>query len=93
MWKPDKPIVEFGRTLSIEEAWRLEFTGEFYKRCQGMVDIEWLAGLAHALYPLNRDRAPQEAAAVAYFTLDYQLPGTELEESWVPLPRPAPGRH
>ena len=93
MWKPDKPVVEFGQTLTDEEAWRREFTNEFYERCEGMIDNEWLAGLAHALYPLNEDRPPREAAAVAFVTLDYELPGTELQESWMPAPKPAPGRH
>ncbi len=53
-----------------------------------MIDTEWLAGFAATCYPLNAER---EAARVAFVTLDFKLPGTELEESWIPALRPAPG--
>lgn len=94
MWKPDKPIVDFGRTLTDQEAWWREFGNEFHELCGGEVDEEWLDGLAATLYPLNMDRAPREAAEVAFITLGYEFPGTELEEPFMPPPpRRQPGLH
>jgi hypothetical protein len=85
--------VASGEALTDKEAWWREFANEFHELCEGMIDNDWLAGLAATLYPLNADREPREAARVAFVTLDYELPGMELEEPWMPPPRPAPGRH
>ena len=94
MWKPGKPIVIGGSTLSPREAWWHEFADEFHELCGGEVDREWLVGLAATLYPLNADRAPREAAEVAFMTLGYELPGHELEEPFTPPPpRRPPGLH
>jgi hypothetical protein len=94
MWKPDKPIVIAGITLTTEEAWWREFSNEFHELCAGEVDGEWLTGLAATLYPLNMDRAPREAAEVAFMTLGYELPGSKLEEPFTPpAPRRRPGLH
>ncbi|MCY1223171.1 hypothetical protein D9M72_352830 [compost metagenome] len=94
MWKPDKPIVIAGSTLSDQEAWWHEFSDEFRELCSAEVDHEWLAGLAGTLYPLNIDRAPRDAAEVAFMTLGYELPGYELEEPYTPpTPRRRPGLH
>ena len=86
MWKPDKPIVSGSSTLSDQEAWWHEFVAEFHELCGGEVDHEWLVGLAGTLYPLNADRAPREAAEVAFMTLGYEPPGYELEETLIPPP-------
>ncbi|MGJ7530862.1 hypothetical protein [Variovorax sp. GB1P17] len=93
MWKPDKPIVIAGRSLTDQEAWWHEFTAEFYELCGGDVDHEWLVGLAETLYSLNVDRAPREAAEVAVMTLGYELPGYELEEPFTPPSPRRPGLH
>ena len=66
MWKPDKPILVAGRVLNAEEAWRHEFKDEYYERCNGEVDGEWLSALAARLYPLNSGRAPRQAAVAAF---------------------------
>ncbi|QNK66833.1 hypothetical protein [Variovorax sp. PAMC26660] len=94
MWKPAKPIVMAGSVLTDQEAWWNEFSDEFRELCSGEVDSEWLAGLAGTLYPLNMDRAPREAAEVAFKTLGDELPGFELEEPFTPPPpRRRPGLH
>ena len=92
MWKPDKPIVIAGSELSAQEAWMHEFAGEFYELCSGEVDLVWLLGLASTLYLLNLDRAPREAAVVAFTPPGYDLPEDELEEPFTPpAPRRRPG--
>lgn len=94
MWKPDKPIVIGGAALTPQEAWWHEFKDEFRMLCADEVDHEWLTGLAGTLYPLNTDRAPREAAEVAFVTLFYELPGYELEEPYLPPPpRRSSGLH
>jgi hypothetical protein len=94
MWKPDKPIVIAGEALTVQEAWWREFSNTFHELCGGEIDAEWLDGLAATLYPLNVDRPPREAAEVAFVTLGYELPGTELEDPFTPpTPRPKPGMH
>ena len=75
MWKPDKPIVVGGMTLSPAEAWRHEFISELHDRCDGLVDREWLEDLFAALFPLGADRAPRETAQIALATLKFRLPG------------------
>lgn len=77
MWKPKTPIVIAGGTLSDQEAWWHEFRSEFYDRCDGAVDREWLDMLTFALYPLNADRDPRKAAEVAFVTLRFELPGND----------------
>jgi hypothetical protein len=67
-----------------------EFTDAFHELCGGEVDGEWLIGLAATLYPLNADREPRAAANVAFVTLGYELPGTELEDSAIPPPAQRP---
>ncbi|MDP9991946.1 hypothetical protein J2W28_000974 [Variovorax boronicumulans] len=79
--------------LTARETWWNDFRSEFHELCSGQVDAEWLAGLAAALYPLSKDREAREAARVAFVTLGYELPGTELEGSAIPAPRLAPGQH
>jgi hypothetical protein len=74
MWKPDKPIIIAGSALPAAEAWWHEFRSAFYDRCNGAVDREWLDSLAAALYPLNVDRDPRQAAEVAFVTLAFELP-------------------
>ncbi|KQU91659.1 hypothetical protein ASC78_01660 [Variovorax sp. Root318D1] len=74
MWKPDKPIIVAGSALPPAEAWWHEFRSAFYDRCNGAVDREWLDSLAAALYPLNVDRDPRQAAEVAFVTLAFELP-------------------
>jgi len=49
MWKPDKPIVIAGTTLTTEEAWWREFSNEPHELCAGEVEGEWLTGLAATL--------------------------------------------
>lgn len=63
--------------LSDQEAWWHEFRSEFYDRCDGAVDREWLDMLTFALYPLNTDRDPRRAAEVAFVTLRFEFPGDE----------------
>ena len=77
MWKPATPIVIAGAALSDQEAWWHEFRSEFYDRCNGAVDREWLDMLTFALYPLNADRDPRRAAEVALVTLRFEFPGDE----------------
>jgi len=77
MWKPDKPIVVSGMTLSPAEAWRHEFISELHRHGNGAVDREWLEELIAALFPLGADRAPREAARIALATLMFQLPGND----------------
>lgn len=77
MWKPKTPIVIAGGALSDQEAWWHEFRSEFYDRCDGAVDREWLDMLTFALYPLNADRDPRRAAEVAFMTLRFEFPGDE----------------
>ncbi|WP_418145514.1 hypothetical protein ABL850_15460 [Variovorax paradoxus] len=77
MWKPEKPIVIAGAALSNQEAWWHEFRSEFYDRCDGAVDREWLDMLTFALYPLNADRDPRRAAEVALVTLRFEFPADE----------------
>lgn len=86
MWKPAKPIVVAGTELNNEEAWWSEFKDEFHELCAGEVDEEWLSGLTALLYPFHLDRDPREAAAVAFATLSYEVPGYELEEHFAPPP-------
>jgi len=75
MWKPDKPVIIAARALMPVEAWQHEFRSEFYDRCKGAVDREWLYALSAALYPLNLDREPRRAAEVAFVTLGFEFPG------------------
>lgn len=77
MWKPEKPIVVAGMTLSPAEAWRHEFISELYDRCNGAVDREWLEDLFAALFPLGRHREPRETAQIALATLQFQLPSND----------------
>lgn len=86
MWKPDKPIVIDGTTLTDKEAWFKEFASEFYVQCEGEAESdEWVAGLAARLYPSNSDRPPREAAKAAFLTLSYELSRVERERllSWL----------
>ncbi|MDP9968822.1 hypothetical protein J2W39_000045 [Variovorax paradoxus] len=78
MWKPDKPIVIDGTTLTDKEAWLKEFASEFYVQCEGEAESdEWVAGLAARLYPSNSARPPREAAEVAFLALSYELSRVE----------------
>ncbi len=89
MWKPDRPLMIAGRVLSDQDTWLIEFEEEFHELCGGEIDSFWLAGLACTLYPLNKDRAPREAASVAFMTLGYELPHRdELEDFFVLAPTP-----
>jgi hypothetical protein len=86
MWKPDKPIVIDGTTLTNKEAWFNEFASEFHVQCEGEAESdEWVAGLAARLYPSNSGRPPREAAKVAFLTLSYELSRVERERllSWL----------
>ena len=74
MWKADPPIVIAGSTLSPEAAWRHEFVSELHARLDGAVDREWLDKLIAALYPLNADQDPRQAAEVAFVTLGFEYP-------------------
>ncbi|ATA52866.1 MULTISPECIES: hypothetical protein [Variovorax] len=75
-----------GRALSDHDTWLIEFEEEFHELCDGQIDPLWLAGLACTLYPLNKDRAPREAAGVAFTTLGYELPHRALEDFFVLAP-------
>ena len=78
MWKPDKPIVIDGTTLTDKEAWLKEFASEFYVQCEGEAESdEWIEGLPAWLYPPNSARPPREAAKVAFLTLSYELSRVE----------------
>jgi len=77
MWKPDKPIVDFGRTLTDREAWWHEFKAEYCEVCRGAVDHEWLAAFAVYLYPFCGERDPREVAELAMLILSFDLPGFE----------------
>ena len=77
MWKPDKPIVIAGAALNDQEAWWHEFRSDFYDRCDGAVDREWLDLLTATLYPLNADRDPRKAAEVAFVTLRFEFPSDD----------------
>ena len=63
MWKPDKPIVLAGETLTDSEAWRREFGNAFHALCAGEVDHEWLASITHVSihWPLSTNRAAQRS--------------------------------
>ncbi|MDP9882399.1 hypothetical protein J2W25_006739 [Variovorax boronicumulans] len=76
-----------GRALSDQDTWLIEFEEEFHELCDGQIDPLWLAGLACTLYPLNKDRAPREAAGVAFTTLGYELPQRALEDFFVLAPQ------
>lgn len=80
MWKPDRPLMIAGRALSDQDTWLIEFEEEFHGLCGGQIDALWLSGLACALYPLNKERPPCEAAEVAFTTLGYEMPRHELED-------------
>jgi hypothetical protein len=77
MWKPARPIIVARSALPPAEAWWHEFRSEFYDRCNGAVDREWLDVLTSTLYPLNADRDPRKAAEVAFVTLRFELPGDD----------------
>lgn len=77
-----------GRALSDHDTWLIEFEDEFHELCDGQIDTLWLAGLACTLYPLNKDRAPREAAGIAFTTLGYESPYREPEDFFVPAPSP-----
>ena len=66
-----------GGVLTAQEAWWHEFRSEFYGRCDGAVDREWLDLLTAMLYPLNADRDPRKAAEVAFVTLRFELPSND----------------
>ncbi|KQU82537.1 hypothetical protein ASC78_18390 [Variovorax sp. Root318D1] len=68
------PIVVAGSTLSPAEAWRHEFVSALHARLDGAVDREWLDKLIAALYQLNADQDPRQAAEVAFVTLGFDLP-------------------
>lgn len=76
------------------EAWWREFKDAFHELCNDEIDEHWLNGLTATLYPFHVDRDPREAAAVAFATLNYEVPGYELEEPFEPPPpRRRPGLH
>lgn len=60
--------------MSSADAWRHEFINELYHRCNGAVNREWLEQLFAALYPLNGDRDPRQAAEVAFIALGFNFP-------------------
>lgn len=95
MWKPTQPIVVAGTELRDEEAWWSEFKDELRHLFADEIDEEWLSGLTALLYPFQVDRDPREAAAIAFATLNYEVPGYELEEPFTPPPPPRrrPGLH
>ncbi|WP_445286508.1 hypothetical protein [Variovorax atrisoli] len=94
MWKPTKPAAFDDVALSDKEAWWNEFKDELHHLFADEIDEEWLSGLAALLYPFHVDRDPREAAAIAFATLNYEVPGYELEEPFEPpLPRCRPGLH
>ncbi|MET3916865.1 hypothetical protein ABID97_003647 [Variovorax sp. OAS795] len=73
MWKPAKSVVMAGHTLSDMEVWLNEFGHAFLDLCDDKAD-GWLSGLALKLYPLAGDRAPRQAAKIAYVTRTYDGP-------------------
>lgn len=86
MWKPAQPIVVDGTALTDQEAWWYEFKDAFHELCIDEIDEEWLDGLTATLYHAHMDRDPREAAAVTFATLNYEVPGYELEEPFTPPP-------
>jgi hypothetical protein len=70
MWKPEKPIVIAGYTLSPAEAWLRSFTQEYSRLVRGEADLEQLADWAIELYPANADRDPVEVAREEFETSD-----------------------
>jgi hypothetical protein len=70
MWKPEKPIVIAGYTLSPAEAWLRSFTHEYSRLVRGEADLEQLADWAIELYPANADRDPVEVAREEFETSD-----------------------
>jgi hypothetical protein len=62
MWKPVKPIVIAGYTLSPEETWLREFSVEWFRLAKGQAALEQVADLGIELYPANADREPVEVA-------------------------------
>jgi hypothetical protein len=70
MWKPEKPIVIAGYTLSTEEAWLRCFTHEYSRLVRGDDALEHLADWAIELYPGNADRDPVEVAREEYDKAD-----------------------
>ncbi|BEP64494.1 hypothetical protein GmRootV213_50480 (plasmid) [Variovorax sp. V213] len=77
MWKPAKPIIIAGSALPPAEAWWHEFRSEFYDRCKGAVDREWLDAFTAALYAVSADQDPRKAAEVAFVTLQFEFPSDE----------------
>lgn len=89
-----KPVLIAGNALSDKEAWWSEFKDELHHLYGSEIDEEWLSGLTALLYPFHVDRDPREAAAIAFATLNYEVPGYELEEPFEPPPpRRRPGLH
>jgi hypothetical protein len=62
MWKPAKPIVIAGYTLSPEETWLREFSFEWFRLAKGQAALEHVADLGIELYPANAHRDPVEVA-------------------------------
>ncbi|MDP9602992.1 UNVERIFIED_ORG: hypothetical protein J2W38_002781 [Variovorax paradoxus] len=86
MWKPAQPIILAGAALTDQEAWWYEFKDAFHELFAGKIDEEWLDGLTATLYQVHMDHDPRDAAAVAYATLTYEVPGNEPEEPFTPPP-------
>ncbi|WP_447772951.1 hypothetical protein [Variovorax boronicumulans] len=79
MWKPARPIVIAGRTLSDQEAWWHEFRDEFYGLYEGAVDSDLLAMICGTIYPRALNDDPRHVARLAHAVLTYERP--ELAEA------------
>jgi hypothetical protein len=77
MWSPAKPIIVARSALPPAEAWWHEFRSEFYDRCKGAVDREWLDAFTAALYAVSADQDPRKAAEVAFVTLHFEFRSDE----------------